>query len=162
MDTHSTDTPHHTKHILLSNRDTGPLYSKWHEACTGILRQQIVSCMMRTRSPDKDLATAHDVRPNMVSLSLHSSLSAHMSLSSSSQLALCSLVSVSLFTARSLVTCLCLFSHVSLFSSLFLLILISLPDSSHVSLFSLSLKKKKVKMQICSFRNFHADQMSLD
>ena len=36
---HSTDTSHHTKHILLSSTDTGPLHSKWHEACTGTLGQ---------------------------------------------------------------------------------------------------------------------------
>ena len=37
--THSTDTPHHTMHILLSSTDTGPRHSKWHEACTGISGQ---------------------------------------------------------------------------------------------------------------------------
>ena len=29
--------PHHTKHIFLSSTDTGPLHSKWYEACTGTL-----------------------------------------------------------------------------------------------------------------------------
>ena len=37
--------PHHTKHIILSSTDTGPLHSKWHEACTGIPRLSF--CMMR-------------------------------------------------------------------------------------------------------------------
>ena len=34
---HRHSTPRHTKHILLSSTDTGPLHSKWHEACTGIM-----------------------------------------------------------------------------------------------------------------------------
>ena len=37
--------PHHTKHILLSSTDAGPLCSKWHEACTGTSGQLfLASC----------------------------------------------------------------------------------------------------------------------
>ena len=32
-------THHTTKRIFLFSTDTGPLYSKWHEACIGIHRQ---------------------------------------------------------------------------------------------------------------------------
>ena len=57
LKTHSTDTPHHQAHFLFST-DTGPLHSKLHEACTGVY-WTIVSCMMRTCSPNNEWATAH-------------------------------------------------------------------------------------------------------
>ena len=33
--------------ILISSTDTGPLHSKWHEACT-VISRTVVSCMMNT------------------------------------------------------------------------------------------------------------------
>ena len=41
----------------ISSTDTGPLHSKWHEACTGNTRT-VISCMMRTCQTDKEWATA--------------------------------------------------------------------------------------------------------
>ena len=72
-----------------------------------------------------------------VSLSSHVSVSLHLSLSSNMSLSLC--------ISRSLLTCLCLSlsSHMCLSFHLFLLIFISLLYS--LTLFSLSLKKKKSK-----------------
>ena len=53
--THHTSFEHFS--ISISGTDTGPLHSKWHEACTGIPRN--VSCMMRTFSADKERATVN-------------------------------------------------------------------------------------------------------
>ena len=49
---HTVQTHHTLKHLSISSPETSPLHSKWHEACTGILRQLIVSCMMRTCPPN--------------------------------------------------------------------------------------------------------------
>ena len=57
---HTTTTKHHQtppNTTPISSTDTGPLHSKWHEACTGNTKT-VVSCMMRTCQTDKEWVTA--------------------------------------------------------------------------------------------------------